>query len=198
MNLADVLNTELHRCELDLPAAARHQLLDYAGEIQHWNRAVNLTALNGEMLVRRLIAEPIWIGFQLQMTGTLVDVGSGNGSPGIPLALTREFKEVFLMEPRLKRAVFLRHLIAKLALRNVEVVRERIEDVPGGRICADWITLQAIEPKEDILHALKEVATKTTHVVWITSKETPPVSSAEMIRVPQSTSKVWLFQLDQT
>ena len=197
MNFDEILSGELVRLNLDVPAEIRHQLSEYASEIKRWNSALNLTALKGEALVRRLIVEPIWVGSRLQMTGTLVDVGSGNGAPGIPLSLTREFDRVVLVEPRLKRAAFLRHIAAKLSLRNIQIARDRIEDLQGP-MHADWITMQAIEPREDILVALDRIRMETTRVVWLTSKDIPPVSAAEQICLPGSSSKIWVFQLDQT
>ena len=197
MNFDEILSRELVRWNLGIPVEVRHQLSEYASELERWNRAVNLTALNGEALVRRLIVEPIWVGGRLQMSGTLVDVGSGNGSPGIPLSVTREFERVVLVEPRLRRAAFLRHIVAKLSLRNIEVARDRIENLPGP-VAADWISMQAIEPTEDILVALNRIRKETTRVVWFTSRDLPPVSGAEEICPPRSSSKIWVFQLDQT
>ena len=198
MNYDDILNSELRRFKLDIASASRRLLADYASEIEHWNKAVNLTALHGSLLVRRLLVEPAWVGQCLQMAGTLLDVGSGNGSPGIPLSLTRNFERVLLVEPRTRRAAFLRHVIGKLSLCHTEVARERIEAIPPGSIEPDWITMQAIEPTEDILACLNKLKSETTRVVWITSKENSPFSKAERIDVPGSTTKIWVFRLDQT
>lgn len=198
MNYDDILNSELHRLNLDIPSGSRRLLADYASEIEHWNKAVNLTALHGSSLIRRLVVEPVWAGQELQMTGTLLDVGSGNGSPGIPLSITGNLERVVLVEPRMRRVAFLRHVIAKLSLRNAEVLRERIESVPADHVHPDWITMQAIDPTGDILDALNRVRSETTRVVWITSKENPPTSKAEKIELPESATKIWIFRLDQT
>jgi 16S rRNA G527 N7-methylase RsmG len=98
----------------------------------------------------------------------------------------------------MKRAAFLRHVIGKLKLTNVAVHRNRIEDIPEKALFSDWITLQAIDPTPALNHHIRRVATKTTRVVWITSVSTPPVPSAKKLEIPDSTTKIWVFQLDQT
>jgi 16S rRNA (guanine527-N7)-methyltransferase len=192
-----MLESEFRELKLEVSASAVQQLSRYANEIEHWNKAVNLTSLRGAALVRRLIAEPAWVGHQLQMEGRLADVGSGNGSPGIPLQITRRISATFLIEPRMKRAAFLRHVIGKLGLKGVEVNRNRVEDIPERSMVADWIVLQAIDPSPLLIEALRRIATHTTRVVWITSIQSSPVKRAEMIQIPESTTKVWIFGLDQ-
>jgi len=198
VSFEQILTTELRRWELELPFVLQQQLACFANEMEHWNRAINLTALRGEALVRRLIVEPIWVGRELAMSGTLMDVGSGNGSPGIPLTVTRQFKNSFLVEPRAKRAAFLRHLVAKMSLRNVEVVKDRVENLAQGRVKADWITLQAIDPNRDMLESLHRSSSSTTQVVWITSRQSRPVPQARVLRPPDSSSRIWVFGLDQS
>lgn len=78
----------------------------------------------------------------------LVDVGSGAGLPGIPLAIARPDLKVQLLEPLLRRTVFLEEVVADLGLDNVEVVRGRAEDRDamervGG---ADVVTSRAVAP----------------------------------------------------
>jgi len=195
--LAEILESEFRRRNLKVSQSAQDLLTRYAGEIEHWNCKVNLTALSGESLVRRLIVEPIWVGERLQMDGVLADVGSGNGSPGIPLVVTRPFSAAHLIEPRLKRAVFLRHVVAKLGLSDVVVDRTRVEELQARSLISDWIVLQAIDPTPDLIRALRNIGSETTRVVWITSLGSCRVQSAERIDVPDSSTKVWIFRLDQ-
>ncbi len=97
----------------------------------------------------------------------------------------------------MKRAAFLRHVVAKLGLKDVAVERCRIEAMPERTLFSDWITLQAIDPTPALLRDLRRIAIETTRVVWITSVGTPPVSCAEKMEVPGSSSKIWIFRLDQ-
>lgn len=197
MSYAEILEAEFRKAKLDISSSALKQLAIYAGEIEHWNKTVNLTALRGAALVRRLIVEPAWVGQHLKMGGVVADVGSGNGSPGIPLCITRDFISTHLVEPRLKRAAFLRHVVAKVGLKNVQVDKSRIEEMPAGTVSADWIVLQAIDPSPALIAALRPISNETTRVVWITSLNAPPVVSAEKAEIPDSTTKIWVFRLDQ-
>jgi 16S rRNA (guanine527-N7)-methyltransferase len=192
-----MIRREFSALALEIPSNAQRMLVLYAKEIEHWNKAMNLTSLSGEALVRRLIIDPVWVGQHLQMDGVVSDVGSGNGSPGIPLSITRRFSSTNLIEPRMKRVVFIRHAIAKVGLTSVAVHRCRVEGMPERTVSSDWITLQAIDPTPTLIGNLRRIATETTRVVWITSVGTPPVAEAEKFEIPGSKTKIWVFRLDQ-
>ena len=76
----------------------------------------------------------------------LVDLGSGAGFPGIPIALSRPDVRVTLVEVRERRVSFLRH-VARLVSPSFEVLRARIEDGPG--VPFDIATLRAVAPPEE-------------------------------------------------
>lgn len=78
--------------------------------------------------------------------GELVDIGSGAGLPGIVLALLRPSIDVILLEPLLRRSVFLEECVAELGLANATVVRARAEDKAAARIQADFATARAVAP----------------------------------------------------
>lgn len=197
MSFAEMLRAEFRDLRLDVASLSLQKLALYASELEHWNKTVNLTALVGNALVRRLIVEPVWVGQHLQMNGSLADVGSGNGSPGLPLCITRQFASTHLIEPRVRRAAFLRHAIMKLGLTGVAVDRCRLEEMPEKAVSSEWITLQAIDPAPDLIGALQRIGSATTRVVWITSVGTPPVAGAEKLEIPGGTTKIWVFRLDQ-
>jgi 16S rRNA (guanine527-N7)-methyltransferase len=78
-------------------------------------------------------------------SGLVVDVGSGAGLPGIPLALARPALTVRLVEPLLRRVTFLAEVVERLGLANVEVVRSRVEDLHGAWT-APTVTARAVAP----------------------------------------------------
>jgi len=80
----------------------------------------------------------------------VVDVGSGAGLPGIVLALARPDIQVALLEPLLRRTVFLEEAVTELALENVRVVRGRAEEW-AGRMEADVVTARAVAPLERLV-----------------------------------------------
>jgi 16S rRNA (guanine527-N7)-methyltransferase len=193
-----VLDAEFQRLNLVVSEDTRRRLAAYVTELERWNAKINLTSLSGSLLVRRLVVEPIWIGRQLELSGGVADVGSGNGSPAIPLWLTRPIESLHLIEGRARRAVFLRHVVSQLYLSRVTVHRKRVEDLPATMGPLDWITLQAVAPDRRVIAALKRLVVPATRIAWITAHTRAPLAAASVIPVPDSPTVVWVFHLDQS
>ena len=83
--------------------------------------------------------------------GLLVDIGSGAGLPGIVLAMLRPSLQVILLEPLLRRSVFLEECVAELRLSNVTVVRARAEEKATAHIEADFATARAVAPLDRLV-----------------------------------------------
>ena len=112
---------------LKLDPALAQPLLKYLGELVIWNKTYNLTAVREpvEMVTRHLLdslAILPHVG-----AGRVIDVGSGAGLPGIPLAIANPALHVTLLDSGGKKARFLRHAQRTLPLANVEVVDARAE-----------------------------------------------------------------------
>jgi 16S rRNA (guanine(527)-N(7))-methyltransferase RsmG len=191
-----LLRSELNTFQLDLPIQSQEMLARYCGELDRWNRRMNLTALKSAELVRRLVVEPVWVGAALKMTGSLLDIGSGNGSPAIPLAVTRPFDKTQLIEARTRRVVFIRHCVAALELSNISVHKSRLEEA-GGLEPADWVTLQGVRLTPDILKTLLVLRKPTTKIVWITSTGTNTAwPQSRRLGIPHSNSEIHILSLD--
>jgi 16S rRNA (guanine527-N7)-methyltransferase len=78
--------------------------------------------------------------------GVLVDIGSGAGLPGVVLAMLRPSLQVVLLEPLLRRSVFLEECVAELGLSNATVLRARAEEKAAAHIAADVATARAVAP----------------------------------------------------
>ena len=78
-------------------------------------------------------------------TGLVADIGSGDGLPGVPLAILRPELTVRLVEPLLRRATFLSEVVSELGLSNVEVIRSRAEDLHGSWT-VPTVTARAVAP----------------------------------------------------
>jgi len=103
----------------------------YAVELLDWNRRVNLTAITDPLeIVHKHFLDSLALiaccGFQTG--GSIIDVGSGAGFPGLPIALARPDLQVTLLEATRKKCDFLRHLVATLGVGNVSVVQARAEN----------------------------------------------------------------------
>lgn len=195
MTHLEVLESELREFQLDLPSRQKTLLSRYCDELDRWNQKINLTGLRGSEMVRRLVVEPVWIARQLQFVGTLVDIGSGNGSPAIPIAVVSQLEKAHLVEVRTRRAAFLRHAVNSLDLSVVEVHRARFEEMASKLGSVDWVTLQGVLLTQKLIHTIRDIAT-TTQVVWITSGGRAPIQPAAVFEVPITKTKVLLFRLD--
>jgi 16S rRNA (guanine527-N7)-methyltransferase len=131
MTLERVLAGGLADLGLDLDAPAQAKLLAYLALLQKWNRTYNLTAIREpeRMVTHHLLDSLATLHHLPQATSVrLVDIGSGAGLPGIPLAVARPAWKVTLLERNAKKGAFLRQAAAELTLRNVEVAATRAED----------------------------------------------------------------------
>lgn len=127
MSLAQALAQGLAELGLKLPPAAGGKLIDYLGLIQKWNRVYNLTAVREP---RKMLAHHLLdcLAVVPLIPGTsLLDVGSGAGLPGIPVAIALPRLRVTLLDSSQKKVAFLKQATIELALTNVDVVCERVE-----------------------------------------------------------------------
>ena len=127
MSLARPLSQGLAELELKLAPAASENLLAYLDLIQKWNRVYNLTAVREPA---RMLSQHLFDSLAIvpRLSGSsLLDVGSGAGLPGIPVAIARPRLSVTLLESNHKKAAFLRQAAIELRLDNVAVACERAE-----------------------------------------------------------------------
>jgi len=113
---------------LSMSRATEERLLSYLEIMRHWNRVFNLTAVRDpEEMVTRHILDSLAV-LPYIPPGALLDVGSGAGLPGIPLALIEPARPVTLLDKSHKRIDFLTEVAAQLVLPNVSLVCQRVED----------------------------------------------------------------------
>jgi 16S rRNA (guanine527-N7)-methyltransferase len=138
---------------MELDDASARAAVAYLRELERWNRAYNLTAIRDAegMLVRHLLDSLAVLPF---VRGPRVlDAGTGPGLPGIPLALAAPALELTLLDSGAKKVRFLRHVVAALGLKNVEVVHARLEDYPAGA-GFDTVVARALAPLPRLLELL--------------------------------------------
>jgi 16S rRNA (guanine(527)-N(7))-methyltransferase RsmG len=194
-----LIECELGQFEIDLREPQKLMLAAYCEQLASWNRKMNLTGLSDTTLVRRLVAEPVWIASALQLRGALIDIGSGNGSPAVPFDIVCGFERCQLVESRTKRAAFLRHLAMVLPLPKVIVHRSRFEEVLSDLEPASWISLRAVFLNARLMDSIRQVALPKATIVWITSRSVEAATSLNPFRtltVPITGTRVLLFQLD--
>ncbi len=113
--------------EVALTEAQANKLLDYLDLLQKWNKAYNLTAVRERpaMLTQHLL-DSLSIVPHLPR-GDLLDVGSGGGLPGIPLAILQPERSITLIDTVGKKVAFLKQAAMTLGLKNLNAVSDRIE-----------------------------------------------------------------------
>lgn len=122
------LDALISKTSLTVTEQQREQLVGYVQLLDKWNKAYNLTSVRDpmEMLVKHildsLVVSPHLVGERF------IDVGSGPGLPGIPLAIMHPDKEVVLIDSLGKRIRFLKQVIHDLKINNVLPVQSRVEE----------------------------------------------------------------------
>ncbi|WP_444910876.1 16S rRNA (guanine(527)-N(7))-methyltransferase RsmG [Microbulbifer sp. TRSA005] len=103
------------------------QLLEYLALLARWNSAYNLSAIRDpEQMLERHIIDSLSV-VNLCGEGALIDVGSGGGLPGIPLAIVHPERAITLLDSNGKKTRFLFQVASTLPLPNIKVVNERVE-----------------------------------------------------------------------
>ncbi len=154
-NLLTKLNKGLEIMGIGLPESAPEKLVDYLGLLSHWNRAFNLTAVRDidEMLSKHLLDSLAILPFVGE--GLILDVGSGAGLPGIPLAIAMPENRFVLIDSNSKKTRFLTQARITLGLDNIEVVNQRVEGYTpvedDRRIYFDAVIARAYASSRDII-----------------------------------------------
>lgn len=124
-----------HRLGLRLKAAQLAQFELYYRELVEWNKKMNLTAITDyrAVQVRHFLDSLTVIGVlregEAEEPGlSIIDVGTGAGFPGIPLRIALPQCRLVLVESTGKKASFLRHIVSRLDLEDVEVLNSRAEE----------------------------------------------------------------------
>ncbi len=168
------------------------QLLAYLELLQKWNRAYNLTAIRDplQMVTLHLLDSLSIVPF---IDGNrIIDVGTGPGLPGIPLAICYPQKQFTLLDSNGKKTRFLQQVRQELALENIEVINGRVEQHAAGAgyeivisrafasladmlhwcgdICSEegaFLAMKGVYPQEEIASMPKGFVLDTSHALRV-------------------------------
>lgn len=139
-----------------------HQLELYYRHLAQWNKKINLTGLDlaedSPAAIDRLLIEPLLAAEHAKRVDRMIDIGSGGGSPAIPLALGAGVKRFILVESKVRKSVFLREALRVLGLTEGEVVTARYEELltkPHLHDAHDLLTVRAVKLEAKALVALE-------------------------------------------
>jgi 16S rRNA (guanine(527)-N(7))-methyltransferase RsmG len=125
--MESVLQSLLDKAGLSLTPKTKDQLLHYVDLLLKWNRAYNLTAIRDpkDILTKHIMDS---LSIAPYVTGTpLLDIGSGAGLPGIPLAILNPERAITLLDSNGKKTRFLTQVKSSLNLNNVTIIQSRVE-----------------------------------------------------------------------
>jgi len=154
---AELLAEGLGRLAIDCPPARLQALERYRLELELWNRRYGFVKASGNQLVVRHFLDSLAglpVLARLSPRRTVLDVGSGAGFPGLPLALFLEDSRFVLLERSARKAAFLGNVVALLGLANVRVLEMQLR---GLEERFDLITFRAWSPLDRELPALRRV-----------------------------------------
>jgi len=142
----------------NLPEKLINDISIYIDILIKWNSKVSLTSVRDPReMVSRHFGESFFLAETLigsRWQGTVADVGSGAGFPGVPVAMYCPTADVTLIESQGKKAAFLNEVIYALKLKNARVFRERAEQFSGQ---VDFVTLRAVEKFDEALSIALEL-----------------------------------------
>lgn len=144
-----------------LPGDLPDRLLAYYGLLERWNRKINLTSLDDpDRAVDRLLLEPVVAARHLPAGGDIhqMDIGSGGGSPAIPMKLAAPWIQLRMVEAKARKAAFLREAVRHLELEHALVETARYEELLARpELCesAQVVTVRAVRLETRVLATLQ-------------------------------------------
>ena len=148
--LTEQLQQLIDQTDLTISQAHQAQLVALVELLNKWNKAYNLTSVRDpeEMLVKHIM-DSVVVSPHLQ-GNRFIDVGTGPGLPGLPLAILNPDKEFFLLDSLGKRIRFIKQVIHDLGLKNVTPVQSRVEEFQDNQ-GFDGIISRAFASLDDML-----------------------------------------------
>lgn len=184
MQIREKLARRAAKAGLALSEGSISGLEAYFELLRKWNRRVSLTSLpvdeGGDEAVDRLLIEPALAARYLpRQDSVVIDIGSGGGSPAIPMKLVAAGISMLMVESKTRKAAFLREAVRQLDLDRTGVQTTRFEELlarPKLHDSADVVTLRAVKVESKTLAAVQSFLKPRGLVFLFTAVSTPDVS----------------------
>ena len=189
MNAMQRLSQGLENMQLAVDDDKQAALLAYIALLQKWNKAYNLTAIRDvdQMVIRHLLDSLSLTPFV--QTSPVLDVGTGAGLPGIPLAICLPHLSFVLLDSNSKKTRFLNQAKIELGIDNIEVVHSRVEDYQAAEPF-QIITCRAFAALNTILDRTQHLVTSTSRILAMKGKEDLDVLSPGFIKTGEHSLNV--------
>ena len=177
------IRARLELFELQVSAAVVQQATAYFGLLAKWNDHLNMTSLDvgtpSPEAMDKLLVEP-FLAARLLPAGVvsgdqeprLLDLGSGSGSPAVPLAISIPLRRLVMVESKSRKAAFLRDLIRRLPLPDAVVLHRRVEELRPSDLAgpADLVSIRAVKLPTKSWKALADLMKPGGFLVWFRSR----------------------------
>jgi 16S rRNA (guanine527-N7)-methyltransferase len=170
MQAEERLEQGLQQLGIELNVRLQQKLIDYLQLMLKWNKAYNLTAIRelDSMVIRHLLDSLSILPFI--KSSPVLDVGTGPGLPGIPLAICLPDYHFVLLDSNGKKTRFLTQCKIDLGLENIDIIHSRIEDYQPDK-GFEIITCRAFAALNTILDRTQHLLTSTTRVMAMKGKD---------------------------
>jgi len=158
------LKATLESDNITLPENFFYNVQKYKEHLFKWNKIHNLTGAKDEVTLNAFIYDAIYPLSFIPKVKTLMDIGTGAGFPGMILAFGLPETEVTLVEPLTKRASFLQFIKADLGLKNVTVVKKRVEEMEPKIF--EMITSRAVTDTKMLLKLSENFRDKNSKLLF--------------------------------
>ncbi|WP_324172223.1 16S rRNA (guanine(527)-N(7))-methyltransferase RsmG [Sulfurimonas sp.] len=158
------LKTTIEQENIELPDDFFYNIQKYKEHLFKWNKIHNLTGAKDESTIDEFIYDAIFPLTFLEKTKNLLDIGTGAGFPGMILAMAMPQTEVTLVEPLKKRAGFLQFIKADLGLKNVRVVKMKVEEMESEIF--ELITSRAVTDTNMLLDLSKNFRDENSKLLF--------------------------------
>jgi 16S rRNA (guanine527-N7)-methyltransferase len=196
--LAGCLSGYLHDLGIDASRAQLAQFQAHFDILLRWNAKTNLTSVRDpDEILRRHFAESAYLTKVLPLgPGTLIDVGSGGGFPGIPAKILSPETRVILVESVTKKAAFLKEAARAVALPGLEVVSGRFEDLPETD--AQWLTMRAVRLDSQLINNIRRIVPRGTLAIFMGESDAQGLTGTAVCPIPGSERRVIVVGLCST
>lgn len=189
--LLGILKNSLKNCDLAVSEDQQSQLIRYVLMMHKWNKAYNLTSVRDpKHMVIKHIVDSIVVAPFLDKT-QYIDVGTGPGLPGIPLAIMCPDKHFILLDSLGKRVRFMKQVAYELKIENIQPVQSRVEEFVS-EVKIDGVLSRAFASLKDMLHWCQHLV--DSHGVFLALKGQLP--SEELKALPVEFTVQETIELD--
>ncbi len=189
--LTTMLRQGLAELHLSFEDSQIEQLKTYLELLKKWNKSFNLTAItDSQKMVNYHVLDSLSLISELPLQGRFLDVGTGAGLPGIPLAIMLPQSNWVLLDSNGKKTRFVQQAIASCKLSNVKVVHSRIQDYHADSLF-DVIVSRAYSSLLDFVSSVDALWLDGTRLITMKTE----LSESELASLDSSLYKLQISQL---